>query len=68
MSNAKTTSSLTHRIVAALPRGEGKDPFFQQIGAGFTTGKGSIVLNVELLPTDPNVTVMLRPINPGDKE
>ena len=62
MAQDKSKTVLTHKLVVALDRGEGNDPYFQEIGAGFTNEKGTIIINRELWPTDPEALVMLRPV------
>ncbi len=56
----------THTVIAALPRGEGKDDFFQRIGAGWESDKGTIWLKIELQPTDMNASIGVRPVKSGD--
>jgi len=58
----------THRIIAALLRGNSKDPFYQRIGAGWESDKGTIWLNYDLLLTDLNVSIGVRPITEAEPE
>ena len=66
INETSTTRQPTHRIIAALPRGAGKDPFYQKIGAGWSSEKGTIWLDFELLPTDMSTSIGIRPVTPHD--
>jgi len=57
-----TNRKPTHRIIAALPRGNGDDPFYQDIGAGWESEKGTIWLDYELIPADMSTSIGIRPI------
>ncbi len=58
----------SHYVIAALPRGEGKDDFYQRIGAGWKSDKGTIWLNIELMPTDLNASIGVREVKPDEPE
>ena len=64
---AKQTKKPTHRVIAALPRKDA-DPFYQTIGAGWESEKGTIWLNLDLMPTDPSVSIGIRRITSEDAE
>jgi len=65
---SQTNRKPTHRVITALPRGKDKDPFYQRIGAGWESEKGTIWLSFELLPTDQGSSIGIRPITEADKE
>ena len=58
----------THCVIAALNRGTGKDPFYQKIGAGWESEKGTIWLNIEMLPTDLATSIGVRAVQPSDTD
>lgn len=68
MANHNTQSRQpTHRVVAALDRGKGKEPFYQRIGAGWESEKGTIWLSLEMLPTDATTSIGIRPVSEKDE-
>ncbi|MGI9288642.1 MAG: hypothetical protein ACR2P1_24865 [Pseudomonadales bacterium] len=61
MSNATNVNRKpTHRVITPVPGGKGKEPFFQRIGTGWQSDKGTIWLDFELMPTDLNASIGVR--------
>ena len=58
----------THRILQIEDRGEGKKPYWREVGVAFTNSDGSQNLVFAVIPMIGKHTVQLREIKPEDAQ
>ncbi len=58
----------THRILQVEDRGEGKKPYWREVGVAFTNGDGSQNLLFAVIPMIGKHTIQLRPITERDED
>jgi hypothetical protein len=56
----------THTCYAVRDRGEGRKPFWAEIGAAWTNRDGSFTIRLDSLPLDGEIVVRLR--KPGESD
>ncbi len=58
----------THRILQVEDRGEGKKPYWREVGVGFTNNDGSLNLVFAVIPMIGKHTIQVREITERDSE